>query len=81
MCGAHPNVISRLSIYAVPLEDFLIRVDQYFASRSLTRNSFRLNSQDRSNGGLSPYNDGYYTLDLSLNYEVNRNFLLYVKCF
>lgn len=78
---AHPNVISRLSIYAMPLKDFLIRLDQYFASRSLTRNSFRLNNPDRMNEGLSFYNDGYYTLDLSLNYEVNRNFLLYVKCF
>lgn len=79
---AHPNFISRLSFSAVPLDRVLVRVDQYFASRSLTRNSFRLNALGRQQGnGENLYNDAYYTIDLVFNYEVNKNFLLYAKCF
>ena len=82
---AHPNILSRLSLSAVPLKQFLIRVDQYVATRSLTRNSFRLSSPNRPNAEPVDedifYNDGYYTVDLSLNYEVNKNFFIYTKFF
>ncbi|MEM6632590.1 MAG: TonB-dependent receptor [Bacteroidota bacterium] len=82
---AHPNVLSRLALHAVPLPRVLIRIEQYFATRSLTRNSFRLNFPARVNAEpideANLYNDGYYTVDLSLNYEVNKNFLVYVKFF
>lgn len=78
---AHPNLIARLSVFAVPVPSFLIRIDQYYASRSLTRNSFRLNAPARIEDESRLYIDGYYTMDLSLNYDVNKNFLLYVKLF
>ena len=82
---AHPNVISRLSISAVPLNRLLIQVDQYVATRSLTRNSFRLSPPARPNSEPIDedmfYNDGYYTADLVLNYEVNKNFFIYGKFF
>ncbi|MEM7371977.1 MAG: TonB-dependent receptor [Bacteroidota bacterium] len=78
---AHPNLIARLSVFAVPSKALLLRVDQYYASRSLTRNSFRLNAPLRLEDQNSLYNDAYYTVDLSVNYEINKNFLLYVKLF
>ncbi len=78
---AHPNFLSRLSLFAVPLERFLVRLDQYFASSSLTRNSFRLNAPARRNMESNLYNDAYYTIDLTLNYDINKNLLLYAKGF
>lgn len=78
---AHPNFISMISLHAIPLKNFLIRIDQYIASRSLTRNSFRLNAPPRQSDPIGLYNDGYYTLDLSINYEINKNFVLFGKCF
>lgn len=78
---AHPNLLSRLSFSAVPFDRFLMRVDQYVASKSLTRNSFRLNAPDNGTQEQNLYNGGYYTVDLVLNYDVNKNFLLYAKLF
>ena len=78
---AHPAVLSRLSLFAYPVSRLRIAVDQYYASKSLTRNSFRLNAPpDQPENALSLYNDGYYTIDLTVNYNINRNFLFYVKC-
>ncbi len=76
---AHPNLIARLSLHASPFARFLVRVDQYLTSKSLTRNSFRLSGPGRGVIAPSLYNDGYYTVDLSCNYEVSKNFLIYLK--
>lgn len=76
---ANPKVLSRLSLYAMPVENLLIRVDQLYASQSLSRNSFRLNTPVNAPDRISLYNSGYYTMDLSLNYTINKNFLLYLK--
>ena len=77
---AQPSILSRLSLFASPVNRFLIRIDQHYASRSLTRNSFRLNNPaGQALGAPSLYNDGYYTIDVSLNYKINRNFLFYGK--
>ncbi len=78
---AHPNFISRLSLFATPLPHLTVGIDQYFASRSLTRNSFRLNAPNMQNREPTLYNDGYHTIDLKLSYELNKNFLLYAKGF
>ena len=78
---AHPNVISRLSLFATPLPQLTVGIDQYFASRSLTRNSFRLNARDVLNRGVNLYNEGYHTVDLRVSYDINKNFLLYAKGF
>lgn len=77
----HPRIISRLSVFASPIERLLIRADQYLVSRSLTRNSFRLNAPERPEQEPNFYNPGYYAIDLSVNYQVNKNFLLYAKAF
>ena len=77
---AYPSFMSRWSLWARPWEPFQINIDQYYVSRSLTRNSFRLNdNRNRPNDVPSEYIDGYYSIDLTLNYQVNRNFLLYLK--
>ena len=77
---AHPNFLSRLSLTAVPFDGFLIRIDQNLASRTLTRNSFRLNTiSTPSNQSLDPYNASYYTMDISFNYTISQNFLFYSK--
>ena len=78
---SHPKFLSRLSLHASPVKDVLIRVDQLLVSQTLTRNSFRLNAEDIPNNPLNMnlYNDAYYTMDIALNYQINKNFLLYVK--
>ena len=78
---AHPNIISRLSLFAVPIKHLFISIDQYYASRSLTRNSFRLNAPARVNEVQNLYNAAYYTIDVAVNYDISKNFLFYVKCF
>lgn len=77
---AHPNLLSRLSLYASPFDQFLVRIDQHLASRSLTRNSIRLNNLGGpSMQTVDPYNDPYYTMDVSFNYTISANFLFYLK--
>ncbi|MEL7122124.1 MAG: TonB-dependent receptor, partial [Bacteroidota bacterium] len=77
---AHPTANMRFSIYATPFRDVLIRFDQYFVSSTLTRNSLRLNApMNMPLLNQNNYIDGFYSADVSINYNINRNFLLYGK--
>ena len=79
---AHPTILVRFSLQASPWKNFLIKVDQLYVSRTLTRNSFRLNpARNQQLGLIEPYNDPYYTVDLTMNYSLNKKFSLYIKGF
>ena len=78
----HPSALSRLSLFAYPTSSFYLQIDQVFASQSLTRNSFRLNTRpNQPSEGPGQYISGYHTMDVIMNYNIDKNFLFYIKLF
>ncbi len=72
---AYPDLIAQAQLSFNPFSKFTFILDNVFLSGSKTRNLVSL--RQAVNDGLdisTLINKGYYTLDIMLNYQLNRNF-------
>ena len=72
---AYPDIIAQAQLSFQPFPKFTFTLDNVFMSNSKTRNLVFI--RQIVNNGLdisNLNNDGYYTLDIMCNYQLNRNF-------
>ena len=75
---SQPKWIAQLDIELKPFKKVRFLLENTFLTRSLTQNTLFYQFPDLV-ADSNLYNPGYYTLDLMVNYEFNRQLLAYLK--
>ncbi len=75
---SQPEWIIQLDIELKPLKKVRLLFENTFLTRSLTQNALFYQDPDLLESGKL-YNSGYYTLDMTVNYQFNKQLLAYMR--
>lgn len=79
---AYPEFIAQARMSLVPINRLQLTFDHIMMSQSITRDIVRIEETlETTNDESTLMNNGYYTLDISANYQLSPNFSLYGKVF
>ena len=77
---AFPDLIAQAQLSFHPFSDFTVVLDNVLMSNSKTRNTILIREAIREGLDVSTLRtEGYYTLDITTNYRLNRNFRIYAR--
>ena len=76
---AYPNLIAQAQFSFQPFERFTLILDNVVVSNSLTRNLVLIEEvlDERIDSPIK--NSGFYTLDITGNYQINQSFRMYAR--
>ena len=76
---AYPNLIAQAQLSFQPFERVTLLLDNVIASGSLTRNLLLIEETLNGDEAISLKNPGFYTLDITGNYQINQSFRVYAR--
>jgi len=77
---AYPNLIAQAQITFKPIKSFTFTLDNVLTSGAITRNVLSIEQAlNRGEEEESIRNPGYYTLDVTGNFQLNQNFMIYAR--